>query len=132
MLQRDYISRLIREFMAAFQRYLEKNEAGARRKTAEDLFRQYLGSYEFYHTATHDEIMSSFEKYPEEERISRMEMLAELYYAEADDRPEPFRTQQLDMALSLFRFIDAHSRTFSIDRQNKIGAITKMIYSGGK
>ena len=61
-----------------------------------------------------------------------MEMLAELYYAEADDRPEPFRTQQLDMALSLFRFIDAHSRTFSIDRQNKIGAITKMIYSGGK
>ena len=88
MLQRDYISRLIREFMAALQRYLEKNEAGARRKTAEDLFRQYFGSYEFYHTATHDEIMSSFEKYPEEERISRMEMLAELYYAEADDRPE--------------------------------------------
>lgn len=118
--------------MAALQRYLEKNEAGARRKTAEDLFHQYFGSYEFYHTATHDEIMSSFEKYPEEERISRMEMLAELYYAEADDRPEPFRTQQLDMALSLFRFIDAHSRTFSIDRQNKIGAITKMIYSGGK
>ena len=33
MLQRDYISRLIREFMAALQRYLEKNEAGARRKT---------------------------------------------------------------------------------------------------
>lgn len=47
MLQRDYISRLIREFMAALQRYLEKNEAGARRKTAEDLFRQYFGSYEF-------------------------------------------------------------------------------------
>lgn len=56
MLQRDYISRLIREFMAALQRYLEKNEAGARRKTAEDLFRQYFGSYEFYHTASKDDI----------------------------------------------------------------------------
>lgn len=132
MLQRDYISRLIREFMAALQRYLEKNEAGARRKTAEDLFRQYFGSYEFYHTASKDDIMSSFEKYPQEECISRMEMLAELYYAEADDRPEPFRTQQLDMALSLFSFIDANSRTFSIDRQNKISLIKKKIYDSGK
>lgn len=76
--------------------------------------------------------MSSFEKYPQEERISRMEMLAELYYAEADDRPEPFRTQQLDMALSLFSFIDANSRTFSIDRQNKISLIKKKIYDSGK
>lgn len=118
--------------MAALQRYLEKNEAGARRKAAEDLFRQYFGDYEFYHTASQDDIMSSFGQYPEEERISRMEMLAELYYAEADDRSEPFRTQQLSMALSLFSFIDAHSRTFSIDRQNKISFIKKQIYSSGK
>lgn len=123
MLQRDYISRLIREFMAALQRYLEKDELTGRRKAAEDLYRQYLGDYAFYHTAGLDEVMSSFERYPEEERLSRIEMLAELYYAEADSLTEPLRTRQLGFALSLFGFIDRHSRTFSIDRANKISDI---------
>lgn len=132
MLQRDYISRLIREFMAALQRYLEKTEVKDRRKMMEDLYRQYLGSYEQYHTSTLEEVMDSFLKYNEEERLSRMTMLAELYYAEADLLSEPFRTQQLDMAFALFDFIDRNEKTYSIDRLNKMNDIRRRIADAGK
>ena len=110
MLQRDYIQRLIREFMAALQRLIEKNEAGERQEEARRLFTQYVGDYTFYHTATLEDVMQSFGKYPEEERLERINMLAELYYAEADSLSEPARTAVLDRAFMLFDFIDRHSR----------------------
>lgn len=112
--------------MAALQRYLEKREITERRQAAEELYRQYLGSYEFYHTSDFDEIMRSFGKYPEEERLSRIEMLAELYYAEADMLSEPMRTTQLDMAFRLFSFVDRHGRTFSADRMKKMKDIERL------
>lgn len=119
MLQRDYISRLIREFMAALQRYLEKEEVGERRQALEDLYKEYFGDYVFFHTSSLDELMDFFNQYPEAERLDRMEMLAELYYAEADLLSEPFRTSQLDLTYRLLDFIDHHSTTFSIGRMEK-------------
>ncbi len=123
MLQRDYIQRLIREFMAALQRLIEKNEAGERQEEARRLFTQYVGDYTFYHTATLEDVMQSFGKYPEEERLERINMLAELYYAEADSLSEPARTAVLDRAFMLFDFIDRHSRTYSPDRLKKMNDI---------
>lgn len=123
MLQRDYIQRLIREFMAALQRLIEKNEAGERLEEVRRLFTQYVGDYTFYHTATLEDVMQSFGKYPEEERLERINMLAELYYAEADSLSEPARTAVLDRAFMLFDFIDRHSRTYSPDRLKKMNDI---------
>ena len=123
MLQRDYIQRLIREFMAALQRLIEKNEAGERQEEARRLFTQYVGDYTFYHPATLEDVMQSFGKYPEEERLERINMLAELYYAEADSLSEPARTAVLDRAFMLFDFIDRHSRTYSPDRLKKMDDI---------
>jgi len=127
MLQRDYISRLIRKFMAALQRYLEKDEISERREAVADLYRQYLGGYTFYHAATLDEIMRSFEEYPPEERAGRMEMLAELYYAEADLVVGPTRTMLLDKALALFHFITRHDRTYDMMRLRKMADIEKRL-----
>lgn len=123
MLQRDYIQRLIREFMAALQRLIEKNEAGERQEEVRRLFTQYVGDYTFYHTATLEDVMQSFGKYPEEERLERINMLAELYYVEADSLSEPARTAVLDRAFMLFDFIDRHSRTYSPDRLKKMNDI---------
>ena len=123
MLQRDYIQRLIREFMAALQRLIEKNEAGERQEEVRRLFTQYVGDYTFYHTATLEDVMQSFGKYPEEERLERINMLAELYYAEADSLSEPARTAVLDRAFMLFDFIDRHSQTYSPDRLKKMNDI---------
>lgn len=47
MLQRDYIQRLIREFMAALQRLLEKKEAKVRQEDVRRMFAQYFGDYAF-------------------------------------------------------------------------------------
>lgn len=129
MLQRDYISRLIREFMAALQRYLEKEEVGERRQALEDLYKEYFGDYAFFHTTTIEELMDFFNQYPEAERLDRMEMLAELYYAEADLLSEPTRSSQLELAYSLFDFINHHSTTFSIERMDKLHKLTqRLIY----
>ena len=57
MLQRDYIQRLIREFMEALRRTLEKDEISVRRETIRRLYEQYLGPYILYHFATIDEVM---------------------------------------------------------------------------
>ena len=52
MLQRDYIQRLIREFMAALERMLEKKEVEVRREKIKELYDQYVGPYAFYSIAT--------------------------------------------------------------------------------
>ena len=49
MLQRDYIQRLIREFMDALRRALEKKELSQRREVIRQLYEQYLGPYNLYH-----------------------------------------------------------------------------------
>ncbi len=120
MLERDYIMRLIREFMAALARMLEKKEIEGRREALRKLYEQYVGPYDFYHIMPVDDIMQSFTKYPENERLHRMEMLAELYYAEADMLPEPMRGNIISLALSLFGFVDRNSKTFSFDRRKKM------------
>lgn len=127
MLQQDYIMRLIREFMAALERMLEKKEIKSRRETVEKLYEQYVGPYDFYHIMPLDDIMQSFTRYPEEERLFRMEMLAELYYVEADMLSEPTRTNVMRLALNLFVLIDRNSNTFSFDRRRKIEELKKTV-----
>lgn len=128
MLQQDYFIRLIREFFAALARALEKNEVEAQSEAVHELYRQYLGSYEFFQNATIEEAMDYIQlHYPEEQRIQRLEMLAELYYAEADLRAYPIGETLLTRALPLFEYVDRHSGIFSIMRTQKIDAIRRRI-----
>ncbi len=128
MLERDYIMRLIREFMAALARMLEKKEIEGRREALRKLYEQYVGPYDFYHIMPVDDIMQSFTKYPESERLHRMEMLAELYYAEADMLSEPMRGNIISLALSLFGFVDRNSKTFSFDRRKKMDELRGKVW----
>ena len=123
MLQRDYIMRLIREFMAALQLLLEGDDVERRREQLVKLYEQYIGPYTLYHNATVDEAMRALATYDEGQRLERMEMLAELYYAEADTLTGPDRDFLLDKAFALFSFIERNGRTFSIDRRYKMGRI---------
>ena len=128
MLQQDYFIKLIREFFAALARALEKNEVEAQSEAVHELYRQYLGSYEFFQNATIEEAMDYIQlHYPEEQRIQRLEMLAELYYAEADLRAYPIGETLLTRALPLFEYVDRHSGIFSIMRIHKIDAIRRRI-----
>ncbi len=130
MLQQDYIMRLIREFFAALQRALEKNELEDRTKALHELYEQYVGPYEFYQAATIEQVMEKIEEYPEEQRIHRMEMLAELYYVEAGMRSAPVAEQLYMQAYLLFRFIDTHSGLYSLERRKKIEEIEQKLKMG--
>jgi hypothetical protein len=123
MLERDYIMRLIREFMAALQRILEKKEIKTRREKLKEMYEKYVGPYSFYYEADMDAVMKALAEYDEGERIYRMEMLAELYFAEADTVGNPDRDFLLEKAYLLYDYIDKNGRTYSLDRKNKMTMI---------
>lgn len=128
MLQTDYFLRLIREFMDALQLFIARRKRGEEfTKGLEDLYRSYLGPYDFYHISDMDEIMRDFERFKEEERLQRMEMLARLYYVESGEKIGPARHMLLKRSLMLFNFIDAHSNTYSIDREMKISSLISQL-----
>ena len=127
MLQRDYIMRLIAEFFKTLERLLHKREPEKRREALEDMYRQYVGDYSFFHTADIDSIMHEMERFAADERIYRLEMLAELLYVDADLSPYPFNQDLLQKALILFRYIDANGRTYSLQRLQKIADIEKRL-----
>ena len=128
MLQTDYFIRLIREFMDALQLFVSRKRHGEKfTKGLEDLYRSYLGPYDFYHISDMDEIMHDFERFPEEERLQRMEMLARLYYVEAGEKIGPSRHMLLERSLMLFNFIDAHSNVYSIEREMCISSIRSQL-----
>lgn len=128
MLQRDYIQRLIREFMAALERMLEKKEVEVRREKIKELYNQYVGPYAFYHIATIDDVMKAMAGIEDPKtRLYKMEMLAELYYHEADLESKPFRDDLLNKAFMLFDYVESHGDTFSIDRRNKMATIKQEI-----
>lgn len=130
MLQRDYIQRLIREFMAALERMLEKKEVSDRRELIREMYNQYVGPYTLYYNATIEVMMQALQSYDEEQRLQRMEMLAELYYAEADMVSNPDRDFLLEKAFFLFQFIDRHGKMFSFERRNKLEQIKKALQGG--
>ena len=91
MIRQDYFIRLVKEFAAALQRAMAKKDYEKRREAIKDLYTQFIGDYQFYHTATIDEVMKELESTPENERLVKLEMLAELYFAEADYLSNPFK-----------------------------------------
>lgn len=128
MIQQDYFIRLIREFFEALARALEKKEIEDRSKAYHEMYEQYLGSYEFYQNATAEDAIEHIKAlYPEEQHYQRMEMLAELYYAESECRAYPINLGLLERALQLFEFIDRKSGIYSLDRAEKIKRIQSKI-----
>ncbi len=128
MLQRDYIKRLIREFAEALRRMLDQKEVTKRRESIRQLYEQYLGPYNLYHFATIDELMLAIQSYPEDERLERLAMLAELYYAEADtEASAPDREMLLQKAFNLFEYLEKESGVYSIERRGKMAELMKQL-----
>lgn len=131
MLQRDYILRLIREFMAALQRMLEKKEVEERKEELKRLYDEYVGPYAFYHCATLDDVMKALAGEEEARRMAKMEMLAELYYAESALVEKPDGDRLLSMAFSLYDYLEHYSRTFSWERHRKMSDIRQRLDAAG-
>ena len=125
MLQRDYFIRLIEEFSVAISRFLTKREDDLKRdKELKDLYKQYVGEYEDLRNLSVDELLLyAKEQWAENERIDRIDMVAELLYAEASYKSNPLHSLLQEKAYALFYYVEAHGTTFSIDRQQKMEAM---------
>ena len=125
MLQRDYFIRLIEEFNAAISRFLTKKDDDLKRdKDLKDLYRQYVGEYDDLRNLSVDELLTyAKEQWNEEERIDKINMVAELLYAEGSYKGQPLRQILLEKAYALFDYVEANDSTFSIDRRQKMEAM---------
>ena len=125
MLQRDYFIRLIEEFNAAISRFLTKKDDELKRdKDLKDLYRQYVGEYDDLRNLSVDELLTyAKEQWKEEERIDKINMVAELLYAEASYKGQPLRQMLMEKSYKLFDYVEANSSTFSIGRRQKMEAM---------
>ena len=125
MLQRDYFIRLIEEFNAAISRFLTKKEDDMKRDNElKDLYKQYVGEYDDLRNLSVDELLRyAREQWEENERIDKINMIAELLHAEASYKGRPLRQMLLEKAYALFYYVEANGSTFSIDRHQKMEAM---------
>lgn len=130
MLQRDYFIRLIEEFQAALARLLHVRQDDKRDDMIRDLYRQYVGNYDDLRNLTVDEMMIyGKEQWCEDQRVERLNFLAELLYAEAAYKTNPLRGMLMDKAFKLFSYVDSHSGVMSLDRRQKMKKISREIGS---
>ena len=131
MQQRDYFIRIIEEFMAAVARFLEKAEGKRNDDELRDLYRQYVGDYELLRNMTVEEAIGyAHEQWAEGQSVQKLEMLAELLYAEGSYKQQPLRGMLLDKAFRLYDYVDGHSSDFSLIRKQRIAEIQGMIARG--
>ena len=125
MLQRDYFIRLIEEFNAAISRFLTKKDDELKRdKDLKDLYKQYVGEYDDLRNLSVDELLTyAKEQWKEEERIVKINMVAELLYAEGSYKGQPLRQMLMEKSYMLFDYVEANSSTFSISRHQKMEAM---------
>ncbi|MCI6160048.1 MAG: hypothetical protein MR681_01765 [Prevotella sp.] len=128
MIRQDYFVRVIREFFEALQLVINSKESIRQKKDRiAKLYDSYIGDSIFYHTASLEDVMDSFTQWREEERLPKMEMLARLYFVEADFSTALDKQMMQERAMMLFRFIDRHSTTFSMERQRQIEKLEKAL-----
>ena len=107
---------------------LDQKEVVKRREAIRLLYEQYLGPYILYHFATIDELMSAIQSFPEDERMERLAMLAELYYAEADTEASVHdREVLLQKAFNLFEYLERESGVYSMERRGKMAELMKQL-----
>lgn len=128
MLQRDYFIRIIEEFAAALARFLEKDIDRRSDDDLRDLYRQYVGNYDVLRNLSVDETMLyAREQWKEDERTQRLDMLAELLYAEGSYKSAPLRDLLLEKAYRLFDYIESNGNTLSLSRLQKMQRIREIV-----
>lgn len=133
MLERDYIMRLLQEFMKALSRFLEKKEKDEDDAELRDIYRQYVGDYAVWRNLSVEEALQhAHDEWDVEHRMTRLKMLAELLLAEAKTKDNPLRDMLLGKSYRLMDYIDQHDDTYSISRKHKMNMIKTLLGIGDK
>ena len=133
MLERDYIMRLLQEFMKALSRFLEKKEKDEDDAELRDIYRQYVGDYAVWRNLSVEEALQhAHDEWDDEHRMTRLKMLAELLLAEAKTKDNPLSDMLLGKSYRLMDYIDQHDDTYSISRKHKMNMIKTLLGIGDK
>lgn len=127
MIQQDYFLRLIEEFAVALAKMLKVN-LDKRDDALMDLYRQYVGDYTLVRNLSFEELLDyATKEWNDRERIDRLEMFAELLYAEASYKANPLRDMLYGKAFEVFSYVDAHHGVYSIERKKKINQLSALL-----
>lgn len=120
MIQQDYFLRLVEEFATALAVMIKKKE-DERDDILKDMYRQYIGDYTLLRNMSVEELICyANNEWDDKERIDRLEMLAELLYAEGSYKTNPLRSMLLNKAYLLFAYVDEKQSVYSVERKKKI------------
>lgn len=128
MLERDYIMRLIRQFMEALEKLMNEN-ANAKAKGTnlqmefDAMYRTYLHQpSSFFYEQDITSVLAYLQSaYPGKELLPRIEMLSDLLYSDALYKSTTKEKEHLSTkALYFLQYLDERSDTFSFDRRDKI------------
>ncbi|MCD7927108.1 hypothetical protein LUI85_21445 [Bacteroides sp.] len=132
MLQRDYIMRLVREFVEALEKLVEerdKKEESELQLQLQSIYRAYFNHpHTFYYEQDAEYILNDLrQNYEGEEFLTRIDMLSQLIYQDALLKEREEQVYLLRKSLYLLNYLDSHSDTFSFERRGKISEIEKKI-----
>ncbi|WP_455669631.1 hypothetical protein [Phocaeicola sp.] len=132
MLQRDYIMRLVREFVEALEKLVEerdKKEESELQLHLQSIYRAYFNHpHTFYYEQDAEYILNDLrQNYEGEEFLTRIDMLSQLIYQDALLKEREEQVYLLRKSLYLLNYLDSHSDTFSFERRGKISEIEKKI-----
>lgn len=120
MIQQDYFLRLVEEFATALAVMMKKKE-DERDDILKDMYRQYIGDYTLLRNMSVEELICyANNEWDDKERIDRLEMLAELLYAEGSYKTNPLRSMLFNKAYLLFAYVDEKQSVYSVERKKKI------------
>ena len=106
--------RLIEEFAIALTHFLEKKKED-KDDELKDMYRQYVGDYTLLRNLTVDELITyAFDNWKKSEVLDRLEIVAELLYAEASYKVNPLREILLKKSLMLFDWLDKNNTIYSL------------------
>lgn len=93
-----------------------------------DLYRQYVGKYDDVRNLSFDELIAySHEQWKENERMDRLNFVAELLYSEACCKSNPLRAILMEKAFKVYTYLDAKSGIMSMERRRKMENIVSEI-----
>lgn len=132
MLQRDYIMRLLQDFVEALEKLVEergKHDGPELQLQLQSIYRAYFNHpHTFYYNQDAEYILNDLgQNYGGEELLTRIEMLSELLYQDALLKEPKEQNYLLRKSLYLLIYLDEHSDTFSFERRGKISEIEKKI-----
>lgn len=129
MLKRDYIMRMLREFLEALALLINKKSSFSEDKFSELYSTYFKRDRRFYEENDLEAIATDMGMQTDEQTVAvKLEMLAELFFYDSQTITDSARRSNLDSkALAIFQEIDRTSDTYSADRIRKIADLEERL-----